>query len=47
MTPFIEKIMDVIGDGNCGFRAIAESMGFTEESHVMVRRPLIQEVKEN
>jgi len=29
MRPYIEKIVDVIGDGNCGFRAIAESMGLT------------------
>jgi len=27
--------------------AIAESLGLTEESHVMVRRTLIKEVKEN
>jgi len=33
--------MDVIGDEHCGFRAIAESLGLTEESHVMVRRTLI------
>ncbi|AES97825.2 hypothetical protein MTR_5g060540 [Medicago truncatula] len=47
MRPYIKKIVDVIGDGNCGFRAIAESMGLTEESNVMVRRALIQEVKEH
>jgi len=47
MRPFIEKIVDVKGDVNCGFRAIAESLGLTEESHVMVRRALIQKVKEH
>ena len=36
MRPYIERIVDVIGDGHCGFRAIAESVGLTEESHVMV-----------
>ena len=47
MRPYIEKIVHVKGDGNCGFRAIAESLGLTEESHVMVRRALIQEMKEH
>jgi len=47
MRPYIERIVDVIGDGHCGFRTIAESLGLTEESYVMVRRALIQEVKEH
>jgi len=47
MRPYIEGIVDVIGDGHCGFRAIAESVGLTEESHVMVRRALIKELKEH
>jgi len=41
MRPYIEGIVDVIGDGHCGFMAIAESVGLTEESHVMVWRALI------
>jgi len=45
MIPFIENMVDVKGDGNCGFRARAEFLGLTEESHIMVRRRLIQEVK--
>ncbi|AES79529.1 hypothetical protein MTR_7g069450 [Medicago truncatula] len=47
MRPYIEGIVDVIGDGHCGFRAIAERVGLTEESHVMVRRALIKELKEH
>ena len=47
MRPYIERIVDVIGDGHCGFRAIAESVGLTEESHVMVWRALIKELKEH
>jgi len=47
MRPYIEKIVDVIDDGNRGFRDISESLGLTEESHVMVRRALIKEVKEH
>jgi hypothetical protein len=47
MVPFIENMVDVIGDGNCGFRAITEFLGLTEESHIMVCRNLIQEVKDH
>jgi len=47
MVPFIEKVVDVIGDGHCGFRALAEFMGLTEESHIMIRRHLIQELKDH
>nr|ABN06022.1 Ovarian tumour, otubain [Medicago truncatula] len=47
MRPHIEGIVDVIGDGHCGFRAIAERVGLTEESHVMVRRVVIKELKEH
>ncbi|KEH33377.1 uncharacterized protein [Medicago truncatula] len=47
MRPYIEGIVDVIGDGHCGFRAISEHVGLTEESHVMVRRALIKELKEH
>jgi len=46
MVPFIEKVMDVISDGNCGFRVITEFLGLTEESHIIVRIHLIQELKE-
>ncbi|AES66048.2 hypothetical protein MTR_2g060930 [Medicago truncatula] len=47
MRPFIEKIVDVKGNENCGFKDIVEPMGFMEESCVMVRRAHIQEVKEH
>jgi len=46
MVPFIENMVDVIGDRNCGFRAIVELLGFIEESHIMVCRHLIQELKD-
>ena len=45
MLPFIEKVVGVIGDGHCGFRAIAEFMGLTEQSHIMIHRHLIQELR--
>ncbi|KEH43031.1 hypothetical protein MTR_1g081010 [Medicago truncatula] len=47
MHPFIEKVADVIGDGHCGFRAIAEFMGLTEQNHIMIRTLLIQELKDD
>jgi hypothetical protein len=42
MVQFIKKVVDVIGDGNCGFQAIAEFLGLTEDNHIMVGRHLIQ-----
>ena len=39
--------MDVIGGGHCGFQAIAEFIGLTEESRIMIRRHLIQELKDH
>jgi len=47
MLSFIEKVVDVIGDGHCGFRAIAEFMRLTEQSHIMIRTLLIQELKDH
>jgi len=47
MLPFIEKVIDVICDGHRGFRAIVEFMGLTEQSHIMIRRHLIQKLKDH
>jgi len=47
MLPFIEKVVDVIDDGHCGFQAIVEFMGLTEQSHIMIRTHLIQELKDH
>jgi len=47
MLSFIEKVVDVIGDGRCGFWAIAEFMGLNEQSHIMIRTHLIQELKDH
>jgi len=47
MVPFIEKVVDVIGEGHCRFRAIAKFMGLTEESHIMIRHNLIKELKDH
>jgi len=45
LRPYIEDIVNVRGDGNCGFRVIARHMGFNEEDHVLVRHALINELK--
>jgi len=47
MVPFIKKVVDVIGDENCGFRVIAGFWGLIEESHIMVHKHLIQELKDH
>ena len=47
MLLFIEKVVDVIGDGHFGLRGIAEFMGLTEQSHIMIRTHLIQQLKDH
>jgi len=47
LLPFIEKVVDVLGDEHCGFRAIADFMRLTEENHIMIRTHLIQELKDH
>ena len=41
MRPYIEDIVNVKGDGNCGFRVIARHLGMDEDSHVLVRHAFI------
>jgi len=45
MRPYIEDIVNVKGDGNCGFRVVARHMGLNEDSYVLVRHALINELK--
>ncbi|KEH25864.1 OTU-like cysteine protease [Medicago truncatula] len=45
MRPYIEDIVNVKGDGNCGFRVVARHMRLNEDSHVLVRHALINELK--
>jgi histone-lysine N-methyltransferase SETD2 len=44
MHSYIEDIIDVKGNGHCGFRVVAEHLGKGEESHVLIRRALIREL---
>ncbi|KAI4357667.1 hypothetical protein L6164_001601 [Bauhinia variegata] len=42
---YIEDVIDVTADGNCGYRAIATLLGKGEESWAQVRLDLIKEIK--
>ena len=43
---FIENVVDVKADGNCGYRAIAGLLGLGEESWSIVRNHLLKELGE-
>jgi len=45
MRPYIEENVNVRGDDNCGFQVIARNLGMDEDSHVLVRHSLINELK--
>ncbi|XP_058726299.1 uncharacterized protein LOC131597631 [Vicia villosa] len=44
IRPFIDDIVDVMDDGNCGFRAIASLHGYGTDGWSMVRRDLEKEI---
>ncbi|XP_058742218.1 PKS-NRPS hybrid synthetase cheA-like [Vicia villosa] len=44
IRPFIDDIVDVRDDGNCGFRAIASLHGYGTDGWSMVRRDLEKEI---
>jgi hypothetical protein len=39
-----KKIVDVKGDGNCGFQVLAEHLGVGEDSYSIIRYTLIKEL---
>jgi len=39
--------VDIKCNANCGFWATTDFLGLTEESHIIVRRHLVQEVKDH
>ncbi|XP_058751582.1 uncharacterized protein LOC131624671 [Vicia villosa] len=45
MHKYIKWIVNVEGDGNCGYRAVSSLLGNGEDSHTLVRHQLIQELK--
>ncbi|CAI9290151.1 unnamed protein product [Lactuca saligna] len=42
---YIDKIQDVLGDGNCGFRAVAVSLGHSEDQWLYIRQQLLEELE--
>ncbi|XP_028060354.1 uncharacterized protein LOC114263967 [Camellia sinensis] len=44
LKPYIKFVKDVAADGNCGFRAIAASIGHTEDDWAQVRHDLLGEL---
>ena len=44
MHDFIEKVIDVPGDGHCGFRAVAVLRNLTVDDHTIVRYNLYKEL---
>ncbi|XP_058181194.1 uncharacterized protein LOC131299627 [Rhododendron vialii] len=44
---YISHIVDVLGDGRCGFRAIAALIGYSENDWSRVREELIEEIRQN
>ncbi|XP_058742268.1 uncharacterized protein LOC131614726 [Vicia villosa] len=45
MHPYIERIVDVVGDDNYSYRTVSALFGNGEESHMLVRHELLQELK--
>lgn len=43
--PYVSCFNDVLGDGNCRFRAIAIGLGFGEEAWPQVRANMLSELK--
>ncbi|XP_058217423.1 uncharacterized protein LOC131328499 [Rhododendron vialii] len=44
---YISHTVDVLGDGHCGFRAIAALIGYSENDWSRVREELIEEIQQN
>ena len=47
LQSYIHHIKDVTLDGNCGFRAISDLMGFSENGRLQVRKDLLNELHLN
>ncbi|XP_058180055.1 uncharacterized protein LOC131298592 [Rhododendron vialii] len=44
---YVSHTVDVLGDGHCGFRAIAALIGYGENDWSLVREELIEEIRQN
>ncbi|KAJ0754862.1 putative OTU domain-containing protein [Helianthus annuus] len=43
---YVTRIHNVLGDGNCGFRATASALGYGEDEWLFIRRSLMEELLE-
>lgn len=46
-SPFVSSVINVIGDGNCGYRVMTKFMYGDEEKWLIVRQQLISEQELN
>ncbi|CAH9107354.1 unnamed protein product [Cuscuta epithymum] len=44
MLEHISEVVEIIGDGHCGYRSLAELLGWGEKEWVRVRRELVEEL---
>lgn len=44
LIPFVQKIEEVVGDGHCGFRAIAHCIGRSQDEWSYIRKSLAEEI---
>jgi hypothetical protein len=45
MQPYIDDIIDVVGDGYCGYRVVALHEGGNEEDYDLVKLNIVREIK--
>ncbi|XP_050875548.1 OVARIAN TUMOR DOMAIN-containing deubiquitinating enzyme 10-like [Lathyrus oleraceus] len=45
MHKYIERVVNVVGEGNCSYRAVSALLDKGEDNHTHVRHQLIQELK--
>lgn len=45
LKPYIKDIKDVLADGNCGFRVVAELIGIGQQNWCQVRREILEELQ--
>ncbi|KAJ0009922.1 hypothetical protein Pint_33440 [Pistacia integerrima] len=45
LRPYIHDVQDVIADGHCGFRVVADLMGMGEDNWAQVRKDLMDELQ--
>jgi hypothetical protein len=45
MQPYIDDIIDVVGDGYCGYRVVALHEGGNEDDYDLVKLNMTREIK--